>query len=305
MELAHAQKLESIGQLAAGIAHEINTPMQFIGDNIGFLRDCIGQFTTVLDNYELLLDPSRPQASWEERCRQVEEVKRSTRFDFNREQIGQAIEESLVGVERIIEIVRAMKQFSHLGGEQSVEIDLNEALRSTATISRNRWKYVADVEFELDPDLPMLMCLSAEINQVLLNLVVNAADAIADKLGSEPETKGRIVIRTKTDAGFAVVEIEDNGCGIPDQIRNRIFDPFFTTKDVGKGTGQGLTISRDIVVNKHHGSIHVESAPGKGTTFIIRLPFQERTAGGSTSGASAAIAIDMDSVPTPVQDFIY
>jgi PAS domain S-box-containing protein len=308
LELAQAQKLESIGQLAAGIAHEINTPMQFIGDNIGYLRDCIGQFTAVLDNYERLLDPDQPETSWEERCRQVAEIKRQTRFDFNREQIGQAIEESLVGVDRIIAIVRAMKQFSHLGSEQNVEVDLNDAIRSTATISRNRWKYVADLEMELDPDLPMLDCLSAEINQVLLNLVVNAADAIADKLGSEPETKGRITVRTKSDGEQVVVEVEDNGCGIPDQVRNRIFDPFFTTKDVGKGTGQGLAISHDIVVNKHHGSIQVESTTGKGTTFIIRLPLgdgEARSQAGREGSGAAAVAFDLDSNMTETENLIF
>lgn len=294
MELAQAQKLESIGQLAAGIAHEINTPMQFIGDNIGFLRDCIDQFTAVLDKYDQLLDPSSPEASWNERCRLVEELKRQTRFDFNREQIGQAIEESLVGVDRIIQIVRAMKQFSHFGSEHYVEVDLNDAIRSTATITRNRWKYVADLELELDPNLPSLMCLSAEINQVLLNLVVNAADAVADKLGHEPEAKGRIVVRTKSAAEQIVVEVEDNGCGIPEPIRNRIFDPFFTTKEVGKGSGQGLAISHDIVVNKHHGTIQVESTPGKGTTFVVRLPWSDNSKSADGGNAKSAVVVSLD-----------
>jgi PAS domain S-box-containing protein len=274
-ELSQAQKLESIGQLAAGIAHEINTPMQFIGDNIGYLRDCVEQLFTVLDRYDLHLNPAGPEKSWRERYRHMEQIKRETRFDFNREQLGQAIAESLEGVDRIIQIVRAMKQFSHFGTGERTEIDLNEALRSTATITRNRWKYFADLELKLDPELPLLACHSAEINQVLLNLVVNAADAIAEKVGSEPEEKGQIVIRTGHDAAHVVVEIEDSGCGIPDEIRNRIFDPFFTTKDVGKGTGQGLTISHDIIVTKHRGTIHVESVLGQGTKFVLRIPIGE------------------------------
>jgi two-component system NtrC family sensor kinase len=277
-ELAQAQNLESIGQLVAGIAHEINTPMQFIGDNIRFLRECIGQLMAVLDKYDQLLDPSRPEASWSERRRLVEELKRQTRFDFNREQIGQAIEESLVGVDRIIQIVRAMKRFSQSGVEQNVAVDLNDAIRSTATITRCRWKYVADVELELDPNLPPLMCLPAEINQVLLNLVVNAADAITDKIGHEPDAKGKIVVRTKTDGEQIVVEVADNGCGIPEQ-----------------GTGQGLAIAHDVVVNRLHGTIQVESSPGTGTTFIVRLPLGDNSKPAKGSNAKSAVVVSLDS----------
>jgi two-component system, NtrC family, sensor kinase len=183
------------------------------------------------------------------------------------------------GVRRVIQIVRAMKQFSHLGGENKVATDLNEAIRSTATISRNRWKYIADLELELDPALPQLVCLPAEINQALLNFVVNAADAITDKLGDQPAEKGKITVRTRTDGGEIVIDIEDTGCGMPKDIVGRIFDPFFTTKEVGKGTGQGLSICHDVVVNKHLGRIDVTSVLGKGTTFTLRLPLVEANAG--------------------------
>lgn len=275
VELAQAQKLESIGQLSAGIAHEINTPMQFISDNIGFLRESIGDFNAVLDKYDELLQPSQPPADWEVRCQAIQEAKTATRFEFNRTQIALAIEESQVGVERIIQIVRAMKQFSHFGTGQMSEVNLNDAICSTATITRNRWKYVSNLELELDPNLPSVVCAASEINQVLLNLVVNAADAIADKVGQDPEVKGKITVRTSSDSQAVQIEVEDTGCGIPEHIRHRIFDPFYTTKEVGKGTGQGLAITHEVVVSMHHGTIHVRSKPGEGTTFVVRLPLEQ------------------------------
>jgi signal transduction histidine kinase len=270
-ELNQAQRLESIGQLAAGIAHEINTPMQFLSDNIEYLSECTDKFFEVVDAYERNLS-DKEQRSWLERRQELEEIIARNRFDVIRQQIPSAISESLDGVRRVIEIVRAMKEFSHQGQAEKVGVDLNNAVRSTVMISRNRWKYVADVETELDPDLPTLRCVPAEINQVLLNLVVNAADAVADKVGTDGQTKGKINVRTRSDGPQVIVEVEDTGCGIPTEIRERIFDPFFTTKDVGKGTGQGLAICYNIVVLKHRGSIEVDSEPGAGTTFRVLLP---------------------------------
>jgi signal transduction histidine kinase len=273
VQLLQAQKLESIGQLAAGIAHEINTPMQFVSDNIEYLGDGMAKLFEVVDTYERNLHKQQSPKSWDERWQEVREVMRRNRFDNLRGQMPKAIAESRDGIDRVIHVVRAMKEFSHPGQEGMTPTDLNEAIQSTATISRNRWKYVADLNLDLDPNLPRIECLPAEINQVLLNLVVNAADAIAEKVGENGE-KGRITIRSCHHKREVVILVEDNGGGIPDEIRNRIFDPFFTTKDVGKGTGQGLSICYNVVVNMHHGTIDVESTPGMGTQFIVTLPLK-------------------------------
>lgn len=271
-QLVQAQKLESIGQLAAGIAHEINTPMQFVCDNIEFLSDSSEKLFEVVDRYRLNLSTSCPGKSWEERRQELDDVTARNQFDMIREQVPLAIAESLEGARRVINIVRAMKEFSHPGQEQKVGIDLNEAVRSTVTITRNRWKYVAELELDLEPELAVLTCMPAEINQVLLNLIVNAADAIAEDIGENSTETGTITVRTRAGEGWLMIEVEDTGCGIPDEIRSRIFDPFFTTKDVGKGSGQGLAICYDVVVNKHQGIIDVDSVVGVGTTFRVCLP---------------------------------
>jgi PAS domain S-box-containing protein len=298
-ELDQAQRLESIGQLAAGIAHEINTPMQFLSDNIEYLSECCDKFFEVVDAYQRNLSDEVGDKPWVERQQELEEIIHRNRFDVVREQIPRAIEESLDGVRRVIDIVRAMKEFSHQGREEKVGVDLNNAVRSTIMISRNRWKYVAEMETDLDPDLPTLRCVPAEINQVLLNLVVNAADAVADVVGDRGDVKGRINVRTRKQDHAVVIEVKDTGCGIPAEIRERIFDPFFTTKDVGKGTGQGLAICYNIVVVKHHGAIEVESEPGIGSTFRVTLPIAKDDSGNQSNEACAdrpLEAISSDSV---------
>jgi signal transduction histidine kinase len=290
-QLLQAQKLESIGELAAGIAHEINTPMQFLSDNIEYLRECCDKLFEVVDAYERNLGNTGIHKSWQDRQAELAEIIERNRFSDIREQVPQAISESLEGVKRVIDIVRAMKEFSHQGRDEKVGVDLNNAVRSTIMISRNRWKYVADMESELDPDLPTLRCVPAEINQVLLNLIVNAADAVADKVGDRGDNKGRIIVRTWAETAAIIIEVEDTGCGIPDQIRTRIFDPFFTTKEVGKGTGQGLAICYNIVVNKHQGRIEVDSQPGVGTTFRAYLPINAPNANCTDSDCSATEAL--------------
>jgi signal transduction histidine kinase len=272
LQVVQGQKLESIGQLAAGIAHEINTPMQFVYDNIEYLGDAADKLFRVVEAYQRNLQGTGPHRPWQERLAEVNRVIEETRFAQIREQIPAAIQESREGIERVIAIVRAMKEFSHPGQEEKVGVDLNNAVCSTMTISRNRWKYVAELELDLDPDLPTLACVPAEINQVLLNLVVNAADAIVAKLGENSEQKGFILVRTLHDSDNVYIEVSDTGCGIPAQVRNRIFDPFFTTKEVGKGTGQGLAICYNIVVNKHCGRFDVESKVGEGTKFRVTMP---------------------------------
>ena len=185
-------------------------------------------------------------------------------------EIPSALEHSLQGLEQVSKIVQAMKEFSHPGAAEKVPTDLNHALQTTLTVARNEWKYAAEVVTDFDPALPPVPSLPGEINQVFLNLIVNAAHAIA--AGGETGSKGTITLRTRQEGNWAAVRISDTGPGIPEAIRGRIFDPFFTTKEVGKGTGQGLAIAHAVVVDEHGGTLSVETEVGQGTTFEIRLP---------------------------------
>jgi len=271
-QLAQAQKLESIGQLAAGIAHEINTPTQYVGDNIRFLEDAFNELGEVLKSYQALLSAARKGQLTDEMIRQTEIAVVKADLPFLIEEIPEAIRQSLEGVERVSKIVRSMKEFSHPGMEEKTAIDINRALESTVTVARNEWKYVADLEMDLDPALPPVPCLPGELNQVFLNMIINAVHAIADVIGDGSNGKGIIRITTRSQGDSVEIRISDTGSGIPEKIRFRIFDPFFTTKDAGKGTGQGLAISHSVIVEKHGGSLSFETEEGKGTTFIIRLP---------------------------------
>ncbi len=183
-----------------------------------------------------------------------------------------AIQQSLEGLDHVTHIVRAMKEFSHPGNKEKKTYDINKAIKNTITVTRNEWKYIADMVTDFDSTLPPLSCLPGDFNQVLLNIIMNAAHATADFVGDNPGKKGTIAVSTHNDDQWAEIRIRDTGSGIPEKIRSRIFDPFFTTKEVGRGTGQGLAISRSVVVDKHGGTINIETEMGKGTTFIIRLP---------------------------------
>jgi PAS domain S-box-containing protein len=270
LELRQAQKLESVGRLAAGIAHEINTPVQFVGDNIRFLQDSFGSLQTLLNKYQEFfstLPTSSPVAGMMEEVRRVE-----TEVDcaYLLEEIPKALTQTLEGVDRVATIVRAMKEFAHPESKEMAATDLNKAILSTLTVARNELKYVSDVETDFD-DLPLVVCNVGDMNQVFLNLLVNAAHAIGDVVTGTGK-KGRILIRTRREDKTALIAISDTGGGIPEAIRTRIYDPFFTTKEVGRGTGQGLAIARSVVVDRHRGSLTFETEVGKGTTFFIRLP---------------------------------
>jgi signal transduction histidine kinase len=165
-----------------------------------------------------------------------------------------------------------MKEFSHPGVKEKTALDINDAIEHTLTVSRNEWKYVAEVEIDLDPELPKIICLPGEINQVFLNLIVNAAQAIASENENGKNGRGIIRVQTKRDGSWVEIRVSDTGPGIPDHVKPHIFEPFFTTKDVGKGTGQGLAIAYDVIERKHGGTITFETEIGKGTTFIISLP---------------------------------
>jgi signal transduction histidine kinase len=268
-ELQHAQRLEAIGRLAGGIAHEINTPIQFIGDNVRFLQESFATTVTLVDAYRECLF-GEADMSRAERVAMAEGAERSADVSFLTEEVPQAAQETLEGVERVAAIVKAMKAVGRPSQVEQTPADLNAAIESTVVVSRSEYKQVAEVELDFG-DLPPVICHVGELNQVFINLIVNAAHAIADKNEGTGE-RGRIGIKTRADNDQVVIEISDSGGGIPDEIRHRIFEPFFTTKEVGKGTGQGLSLSRALVVDRHGGSISVESTTGQGTTFAISLP---------------------------------
>lgn len=266
VDLRHALKLEAVGQLASGIAHEINTPIQYIGDSVDYVHEAFGEVVDLLTWYRARMRDAREGAPLPP-VEEVDEIESRTDVAYALEQIPQSIERTLEGVRRVAALVRAMKDFAHPDGREKLAADLNAALRSTLVVATNELKHVADVELALD-DIPLIPCHVGEINQVFLNLLVNAAHAIADA----GRGRGRITIRSQSFGDGVEISIGDTGDGIPAAIRERVFEPFFTTKAVGRGTGQGLAIARSIVVDKHGGTIHLESREGKGTTFFIRLP---------------------------------
>lgn len=275
-QIRHSQKLESIGQLAAGIAHEINTPIQYVGDNLHFLDEAFGQVKQVLDT--ALEQVEKLSGEEAEQARQtIRKIAEEADLDFMYEEIPQALQQSTQGAARVAEIVRSMKEFSHPGDEGMKPSDLNEGIRNTVNVARNEWKYVADLETDLDDSLPAVHCQISELNQVLLNMIINAAHAIADKPGRGDE-KGRITIRTRHEDEWVLMEVEDTGTGMSEEVRQRVFDPFFTTKDVGHGTGQGLAIAHNVIVTGHGGRLNVRSTPGEGSTFEIRLPLAPEAA---------------------------
>ena len=273
-QLVQAQKLESIGQLAAGIAHEINTPTQYVGDNTRFLQDTFSDFCKLIDKFRELHKACGNGGATDNLIREIDLAEKEADVEYLVEEIPKAIQQSLEGIERIAKIVRAMKDFSHPGMDEKSPIDINRAIESTVTVARNEWKYVADMETDYDASLPLIPCFPGEFNQAILNIIINAAHAIADVVGDGSKRKGIITIGTRHVGEWAEIRIQDTGTGIPEAIRSKIFDPFFTTKEVGKGTGQGLSIAHSIVAKKHGGAITFETEVGKGTTFIIRIPIE-------------------------------
>jgi len=270
VELRHGQKLQAVGELAAGIAHEINTPIQFVGDNVRFLHNAFSALIKLLDVHERLYAATEAAGATEQ-SNEMEAARKASDIQFLRKEIPAAVGQTLDGVRRVATIVQALKKFSHAdSGPEKAAADLNDALQSTLVVARNELKYVAEVETKF-ADMPPVLCHLGDLNQVFLNLLVNAAHSIGETV-KQSGTKGRIRVETKTEGDCAVVAISDTGAGIPLEIRDRIFEPFFTTKVVGKGSGQGLALARAIVVDKHGGTLTFESEPGKGATFYVRIP---------------------------------
>jgi len=269
MERRVSHRLEAVGQLAAGIAHEINTPLQFVGDSVTFLNEAVEELLRLTARYRELLWLDTP-LSVDERREIMVRAEENADVDYLCERIPQAFARTVDGVERVRSIVQAMKRFSHAAGEEAAPADLNEALQTTLAVCRNEYKYVADVELDTRP-LPPVTCNIGELNQVFLNLIINAAQAIESQRRGEGDGRGTIRIRTRCESAVVVVTVADDGPGIPPEIQDRIYEPFFTTKPVGKGTGQGLALAR-TTVERHGGTLECRSAPGAGAAFTIRLP---------------------------------
>lgn len=280
LELHQSQRLESVGRLAAGIAHEINTPVQFISDNCYFLKDGFPEVKAVLERYrEGLRAVAEGTMSAGEALERSLVEERGCDVEFLCENLPAAVERSLEGLERVANIVRSMKEFSHPNEDAPSSADLNAAILSTLTIARNEYKYVADVETRLG-DIPPVICYVGEFNQALLNIIVNAAHSVGEALAGT-DGKGLITLTSAVDGGEVVVSVADTGTGIPQEVQDKVFDPFFTTKEVGKGSGQGLAIARSVIVERHGGTLTFQTEQGKGTVFTIRLPVNPPMAEGA------------------------
>jgi signal transduction histidine kinase len=266
-----AQKLEALGRLSAGVAHEINTPIQFVAHNAEFMSTAFAEMRELLICYRRALSSDQP-LSWEARNTMLAEAESMHDVDFLLEEVPKAVDETLEGVRRVAVIVRALKVFSHPTAAKVAPSDINECVRNAVIVSASEHKTIADIDMELD-DVPLIPCVVGEMMQVFLNLIVNAAHALQDA-GCGDEQRGTITLRSRPDGDDVVITVSDDGPGISHADQQRIFEPFFTTKEVGRGTGQGLALSR-AMVDKHGGALSVHSSPGAGATFTVRLPIHD------------------------------
>jgi two-component system NtrC family sensor kinase len=271
-QLDQALRMESVGQLAAGVAHEINTPMQYIGDNVRFVSKSLEKLAPILECLHLLVDPEVSDEQLIELRKTIPETIKPSKVKSSLKEIPEALSDSIEGVVAVSKIVAAMKEFSHPGTDEKSQVCVNHILASTITVAKNEWKYVADVETDFEADLIKIDGLPSELNQAFLNIIVNAAHAIGDRITSKEMLKGLIRISTRSAGNRVLATIQDNGGGIPGHARGKVFEPFFTTKGVGKGTGQGLAIAYRVLVQKHGGKISFNVEEGVGTTFNIELP---------------------------------
>jgi signal transduction histidine kinase len=269
-ELIAAQKLESVGRLAAGVAHEINTPVQFVSDNVQYVRTSIAEITTVIEAYRSMRGAADSAGDVAAAAQRAADAESAVDLDFLLKDAPLALNSAVEGLGRIATIVRSMKEFAHPDQAEKTPADLNQAIQSTLVIAHNEYKFIAEIDAHFE-ELPPVHCFLGEINQVVLNLIINAAHAISDVVRNTGKL-GMLSIGTRLDGESVEISIGDTGTGIPESARDKIFDPFFTTKEVGKGTGQGLAIARSVIVNKHGGTLRYVTECGKGTTFFIRLP---------------------------------
>ncbi|HEU4583619.1 MAG TPA: ATP-binding protein [Polyangiaceae bacterium] len=270
-ELSLARRLEAIGQLSAGVAHEINTPLQYVGDSVHFLGQAFQRITVYLQRVDQLAQ--QPAPAWADVLSGLQRARKEARLDFVMDEIPRAVQASKEGVEHVSKIVQALKAFSHRGTEEKGASDVNAAIENTLLMTQNEYKSVATARTDLG-ELPPVCCIISQLNQVLLNLIVNAAHAIAD--AKRPDL-GCITVTSRASGNVVQIDISDDGAGIPEHVRHKIFEQFFTTKEVGRGTGQGLALARQIIVEQHGGTLSFTSEVGKGTTFTLRLPIDGET----------------------------
>jgi two-component system, NtrC family, sensor kinase len=273
-ELHQAQKLESVGRLAAGVAHEINTPVQFVSDSVYFVRDAMKDLVEVAEKYRVACEAALEGILVSEAAAMARRAEEKADLPYLLENVPKALDRALEGLERVTTIVRSMKEFAHPDQKEMALADLNQAVSTTLVIAKNEYKYVAELDLQLG-EIPHVKCHVGDLNQVVLNILVNGAHAIADVVKDSGE-KGRLGVRTRQEGNDVVIEISDTGGGIPLHVQSHVFDPFFTTKEVGRGTGQGLAIARSVVCDKHGGELTFETLVGQGTTFFIRLPIEGR-----------------------------
>jgi signal transduction histidine kinase len=269
-ELAQGQKLESVGRVAAGVAHEINTSVQFISDSVRFVRHALRDVPHALADYRALAADALSGQDVTAAAKKAAETDEAADVDYFLKNAPDALDRALEGINRMGSVVRSMTEFAHPDTRTKADVDLNRSIRTTLNMARNEYKTVAELDTDFG-EIPTVHCHAGDFNQVVLNLVLNAAHAIGDVVAGT-SNKGRISVRTRVIGGYVEISIRDTGAGIPEDVRGRIFEPFVTTKEVGRGTGQGLALSRGIVVDKLKGSLHLETESGKGTTFFILLP---------------------------------
>ena len=285
-EMAQGQKLESVGRIAAGVAHEINTSVQFISDSVRFVRHALKDVPHALADYRALAAGALSGKDVADAAKKAHDTDEAADVDYFLKNAPDALDRALEGIGRVGSIVRSMTEFAHPDARAMADVDINRAIKTTLNMARNEYKSVAALETDFG-DLPPVHCHAGDFNQVMLNLLLNAAHAIGDAVEGSTQ-KGRITVRTRAIADFVEVSIADTGDGIPESVRGRIFEPFVTTKEVGRGTGQGLALSRGIVVEKLKGSLHFETETGKGTTFFIRLPMSDAAAAAESPNKQAA-----------------
>ena len=271
-QLVHLQKMESLGRMAEGLAHELNTPAQYVGGNLRYLKDSFTDLSGLLRQVNTALDAGTGNALPPGVAASLRTATEAVDLPFLLKDIPEAIRQSLEGVEQIADIVASMKQFANPSTAQRCETDLAQAIKSSLTVTHAQWKDVAKVETDFDPDLKPVSCFADDFSQIVFHLLMNATHAVRDTMGENEKIKGLITIKTQNCGDTASIQITDTGVGMSEQTRARIFDPFFTTRPVGSGMGQGLCIVHTAVVDKHQGTVAVESEPGRGTTVTVNLP---------------------------------
>lgn len=271
-QLYQSQKLEAIGTLSAGIAHEINTPIQFVSDNTSFISEAFSHLMDAIDCYRKLVVDCSNGLNLSEVMDKFNQISEDAALDYLKEEVPLAIQQAKEGLARVEAIVGAMKNFSYMGTTTKSLSDINDAVKNTVLVTFNEWKHFVELNMDLDPDLPQILCHISDINQVLMNLIMNSTHAVMDVVGQQSKVKGNVSIKTYTENENIVVAISDTGSGIPKKIQDQIFNPFFTTKPIGQGTGQGLSMAYSVIVEKHGGTISFDTKEGQGSTFFLSLP---------------------------------